>query len=74
MDALGIGNTLGCKHGHFSALCAGKSVAEALENAVLLENAAKVYVLSKIFGTPQPLPEETLSIEKELFASLQGLP
>jgi len=47
------------------------SVAGALENAVLLESAAKVYVLSKIFGTPVPLPEDVVSLEKELFSSMQ---
>jgi L-ribulose-5-phosphate 4-epimerase len=71
-DSLGKKNAvLMANHG---CVTVGKSVAEALENAVLLENAAKVYVLSRIFGTPVPLPEETLSIEKELFESLQGLP
>jgi len=70
-DSLGNKNAvLMANHG---CVTVGKSVGEAFENAVLLENAAKVYVLSKIFGTPHPLPEETLSIEKELFASLQGL-
>lgn len=71
-DSLGNKNAvIMANHG---CVTVGKSVAEALENAILLENAAKVFVLSRIFGTPQPLPEETLSIEKELFASLQGLP
>jgi L-fuculose-phosphate aldolase len=72
VDALGKKNAvLLANHG---CVTVGKSVAEALENAVLLESAAKVYVLSKIFGKPEPLPEDTLALEKELFASLQGLP
>jgi len=71
-DALGTKNAaLVANHG---CVVVGKSVAEALENAVLLENAAKVYVLSRIFGSPKPLPEDVVSLEKELFMSLQGLP
>lgn len=71
-DALGTKNAaLVANHG---CVTVGKSVAEALENAILLENAAKVYVISKIFGSPIPLPEEILSLETELFKSLQGLP
>jgi len=71
-DSLGKKNAvLMANHG---CVTVGKSVAEALENAVLLENSAKVYILSKIFGTPQPLPEESLSIQKELFEALQEAP
>ena len=69
-DSLGNKNAvLLANHG---CITVGRSVAEALENAVLLEDSAKVYVLSKIFGKPEPLPEETLNLQKELFASLQG--
>jgi L-fuculose-phosphate aldolase len=71
-DVLGTNNAaLVANHG---CVAVGKSIAEALENSVLLENAAKVYVLSKIFGNPIPLPEDVVSLEAELFRSLQSMP
>ena len=68
-DVLGTKNAaLVANHG---CVAVAGSVPEALENAVLLESAARVYVISRIFGTPIPLPEEVVSLETELFRSMQ---
>lgn len=68
-DVLGTKNAaLVANHG---CVAVAGSVPEALENAVLLESAARVYVISRIFGNPVPLPEEVVSLETELFRSMQ---
>lgn len=70
-DVLGTKNAaIVANHG---CVAVGKSIPEALENAILLENAAKIYVISKIFGSPIPLPEDVLSLETELYKSLQEM-
>ena len=45
-------------HGPFTM---GKSVSEALKAAIFLEEGAKVLIMSKILGEPQPIPESLVS-------------
>jgi len=47
----------------------GRSIDEAVENMIVLERASKVYVISKNFGFPKPLPEVAISKEIELYNS-----
>jgi len=51
------GATLLANHG---CVAVGRSMEEALSNIILLENASKVYVLSKAFGSPRVVPREKL--------------
>jgi len=46
-------------HGPFTV---GKNVNEALQAAIFLEEAAKVLIMSKILGEPQPIPGSMVKI------------
>ena len=66
-DVLGKKNAaLITNHG---CVIVGRSVEEALENMILLEYTAKIYVISKIIGSPQRLPEDAVTLEIDLFKS-----
>ena len=46
-------------HGPFTI---GKNVNEALQSAIFLEETAKVLIMSRILGEPQPIPESMVKI------------
>ncbi len=46
-------------HGPFTI---GKSVDEALKAAIYLEESAKIIIMSRILGVPQPIPKSTVKI------------
>lgn len=68
-EALGEKNAvLLANHG---ALTCARSLDEAFNYALLLEKAAKIYVLSKFLGETKLLPRETVAIEREMFQNLK---
>jgi len=54
---------------HGAVVC-GKDLQDAFHKALLLEKAAKVYVLAKSIGTPKPLPESSVDVGRELFRTM----
>lgn len=61
--------TLIANHG---ALCCGSNLKEALEVAILLERACKIYLIALQFGEPTQLPEEVVEMESDLWQMLKG--
>ncbi len=49
------------------AVACGKTLEEALDNAVLLERASKIYLLALRVGEPVPLPAEVIREESEVW-------
>jgi L-fuculose-phosphate aldolase len=60
----GKGAALIANHG---CVAVGRGVEEALENMIILERASQIYVISRDFGLPKPLPRAALSKEIKLY-------
>ncbi|MFO7836322.1 MAG: class II aldolase/adducin family protein [Candidatus Thorarchaeota archaeon] len=50
--------------GNHGALCVGKSLRDALDSAILLERACKIYMIAAQVGKPSQLPEKIVTDEK----------
>jgi L-fuculose-phosphate aldolase len=61
--------TIIANHG---ALCCGGSLREALDVALLLERACRIYLIALQFGKPTQLPEEVVEMESDLWQMLKG--
>jgi len=73
VEALGSRNAvLLANHG---ALCCGPTMDAALHNALLLERAARIYLLAAGAGRgePKPIPGEALSTQQELFELMKRM-
>ena len=49
-----------------------ENVSHALTAAVMLEDSAKVYYLTRTIGKPEELPEEEIKRANELFKNVYG--
>ena len=58
--------------GNHGALCCGSSLREALDVAILLERACKIYMIALQLGTPSQLPEDVVEMESDLWQMLKG--
>jgi L-fuculose-phosphate aldolase len=58
--------------GNHGALCCGSSSREALDVAILLERACKIYMIALQLGTPSQLPEDVVEMESDLWQMLKG--
>ena len=58
--------------GNHGALCCGSSPREALDVAILLERACKIYMIALQLGTPSQLPEDVVEMESDLWQMLKG--
>ena len=56
-------------HGPFTI---GKSVDEALKAAIYLEESAKIIIMSRILGEPQPIPESMVRILHKNYVEKYG--
>jgi ribulose-5-phosphate 4-epimerase/fuculose-1-phosphate aldolase len=45
---------------------------EALDVAILLERACRIYLIALQFGKPTQLPEEVVEMESDLWQMLKG--
>lgn len=61
--------TLIANHG---TLCCGSNLREALDVAILLERACRIYLIALQFGKPTQLPEEVIEMESDLWQMLKG--
>ena len=52
---------------HHGLITVGRTPAEALENSLLVERLAQIFLYTTLLGAAHPLPEETVEIEKELY-------
>ncbi|MBD3157620.1 MAG: class II aldolase/adducin family protein [Candidatus Lokiarchaeota archaeon] len=50
--------------GNHGALCVGNSLREALDSAILLERACKIYMIAAQVGKPSQLPEDVVTEER----------
>jgi len=48
-------------------LTVGRTLDEAVDTAVYVERAAKVYLLARLAGKPHPLPDEAYRLEREIY-------
>jgi len=62
-----LGNNLACLLQNHGVICVGRSVKEALTAAVMLEDVAKIYFLTRAIGEPQILPESEVKKARDLF-------
>lgn len=46
-------------HGPFTV---GKDVREALQAAIFLEETAKILIMARVIGEPQPIPEKIAKV------------
>ncbi|HHV79873.1 MAG TPA: class II aldolase/adducin family protein [Firmicutes bacterium] len=54
------------------AICLGRSIQEALVTAVVVEKAAKVFILSELIGGAVPLGPKEIGIMREFFLNRYG--
>jgi L-fuculose-phosphate aldolase len=52
-------------------ICCGKTVDDALRNAVLLEKLAMIYITAKTIGEVTPIPADIAQFEHEYYKSLR---
>ena len=66
-----VSSTLGPRNAalirNHGAVCVGRDLQEALDNAALLERLAQVFIYSSLLGRPNPLPPDVVDAEKALF-------
>ena len=53
-------------------VCVGASVQSALSLSELVERAAHIYVLSKLMGSPNTLPEGIIEVEKNIYRMMNS--
>lgn len=54
------------------ALCVGKNLQQAFDNAVLLERSCRIYLLALQVGEPKELPEDVIEDEQDLWEMMRG--
>ena len=52
---------------HHGLVAVGRTPREALDVAHLVERVAQVYIYARLLGTVQPLPQEVVEVEEQLF-------
>lgn len=52
---------------HHGLITVGRTPEEALENSLLVERLAQIFLYTSLLGAANPLPEETIELEKELY-------
>ena len=62
-----LGNKKAVLLSNHGIICCGKNLEDAFEVLQCVERAAKVYLLARLLGEPALVPEEIVSMEKELY-------
>ena len=52
---------------HHGLITVGRTPEEALENSLLVERLAQIFLYTSLLGAAHQLPEETVELEKELY-------
>ena len=52
---------------HHGLITVGRTPGEALENSLLVERLAQIFLYTSLLGAANPLPEDTVELEKELY-------
>ena len=52
---------------HHGLITVGRTPQEALDNSLLVERLAQIFLYTTLLGAAHPLPKETVEIEKELY-------
>ena len=52
---------------HHGLITVGHTSAEALENSLLVERLARIFLYTSLLGAANPLPEDTVELEMELY-------
>jgi len=68
--ATGLSNRNAVLLANHGAVVCGKDLRDSFHKALLLEKAARVYLLAKSIGTPRTLPESSVEMGKELFRTM----
>ena len=53
-------------------VCCGKSLSQALRNALLVERLAQTYVIARLTGQPRHLPEESVELQRLVYETILG--
>jgi ribulose-5-phosphate 4-epimerase/fuculose-1-phosphate aldolase len=67
-----LGDAIGCHLKNHGILITGKSVEEAVINAIWLEMQAKVTMLATMIGTPSPQTPEEVQLNVEQAEPIAG--
>ncbi len=65
LNAMGEGMAVLLRH--HGLITVGRTPAEALENTLLVERLAQIFLYTSLLGAAIPLPEDTVELEKELY-------
>lgn len=52
---------------HHGLITVGRTPQEALENSLLVERLAQIFLYTSLLGSANPLPQATVELEKELY-------
>ena len=62
-----LGNGMAVLLRHHGLITVGRTPHEALENSLLVERLAQIFLYTSLLGAAHPLPEDTVELEKELY-------
>ncbi len=65
LTALGDGMAVLLRH--HGLITVGRTPMEALENSLLVERLARIFLYTSLLGAAHPLPEDTVELERELY-------
>jgi L-fuculose-phosphate aldolase len=69
----GLGNRAAVFLANHGTLCCGKDLKEAFHVTEFLERMSQIYVISLLLGKPNPLPEESIKLETEIYKFLHKI-
>ncbi len=69
----GLGDRTAVFLANHGTLCCGKDLKEAFHITEFLERMSQIYVISLMIGKPNPLPEESIKFEIEVYKHLHGM-
>jgi ribulose-5-phosphate 4-epimerase/fuculose-1-phosphate aldolase len=52
-------------------ICCGKTLDDALRNAILVEKLAKIYITAKMIGEVIPIPADIAEFENQYYKALR---
>ena len=67
MSLASLGDGMAVLLRNHGLITVGRTPAEALENSLLVERLAQIFLYTTLLGAAHPLPEETVELEKELY-------
>ena len=69
----GLGKRAAVFLANHGTLCCGRDLKDALHNTAFVERMSQVYIFSLLIGKPNPLPEDSVKFELEIYKILNKI-